>query len=385
MSRRIVGVCLLILTFALVGCEPKNKVVSDEMRPGRDKELYEEAMKKLQKERYDESRLLFNVVITSYPDSEYLPLAKLAIADSFYREGGATALEQAIGGYKDFAQYFPTHPLNCQVKLKIAHAYMRQMNAFNRDASKARQAEFQLQATLQTCQSSELRPEIDANLKQVQQVLGLHELDIARFYFNNRQAYKAAEMRLNDIVKNYPFFTYRDETLYLLGVSHIEQEQPEEAAASFTELVREIPNSEFAPEAKKYLEKLGKPIPDPSNNDPAPWRPGIRGKIGLILGHNNLTISKDGVLVSDEGQTKEEATESLQKPTDSPTGAVRARVINPNVNQATAQPDANNAGSGTPETKGGKDNADTPNEDGKKKDDQKDQKKKKSFLGGIFR
>jgi outer membrane protein assembly factor BamD len=206
MSRNVLGVLILSLAVALAGCGgAKDKVANEnEAKPGRDKELYEDAMKKLRKGRYDESRLLFNVVITTYPDSEFLPLAKLAIADSFYREGGSSALEQAIGGYKDFAQYFPTHKLNCAVKLKIAHAYMRQMNAFNRDADPARRAEFQLQATLQSCQSSDLKPEIEANLQQVQQVLGLHELDIARFYFYTNKAYKAAEGRLSDIVKNYP-------------------------------------------------------------------------------------------------------------------------------------------------------------------------------------
>ena len=49
----------------LAGCGGKNKVASDDVRPGRDKELYEEAMTKLRKGRYDESRLMLNVVITS--------------------------------------------------------------------------------------------------------------------------------------------------------------------------------------------------------------------------------------------------------------------------------------------------------------------------------
>lgn len=402
MDRRLVGICLLALAVALAGCGgAKDKVGNDEARPGRDRELYEEAMAKLRKSRYDEARLMLNVVITSYPDSEYLPLAKLAIADSFYREGGSAALEQAIGGYKDFAQYFPTHPLNCEVKLKIAHAYMRQMNAFNRDASKARQAEFQLQATLQSCQNSPLKAEIEENLKQVQQVLGLHEIDIARFYFNNRQAYKSAEGRLADIVKNYPYFTYRDEALFLLGVSRIEQEQPEEAAVAFADLVRNIPNSEYTPRAKEYLEKLGKPIPEPANDDPAPPRPGMMGKVGLILGRNDLTISKDGVLISAEGDEKEESTETLQKPTEATgaTSAVRARSVNTrtteNSAETSSEPAATGAkteaqpnGSATGEAKdAAKDGAksDTKKKDEKKKDEKKDPKKKKGFLGGIFR
>src|SRR5262245_12938336 len=111
----IIGfVSVLTMGLALTGCGPKDKVKNENTAtPGRDKELYEQASKKAEKGRYDEARLTYNVVITSYPDSPYLPLAKLAIADTFYLEGGTSNLQQAIGGYKDFAQYFPTHPQIC--------------------------------------------------------------------------------------------------------------------------------------------------------------------------------------------------------------------------------------------------------------------------------
>jgi len=406
MYRNVLGVLILSLAVALAGCGgAKDKVANEnEAKPGRDKELYEDAMKKLRKGRYDESRLLFNVVITTYPDSEFLPLAKLAIADSFYREGGSSALEQAIGGYKDFAQYFPTHKLNCAVKLKIAHAYMRQMNAFNRDADPARRAEFQLQATLQSCQSSDLKPEIEANLQQVQQVLGLHELDIARFYFYTNKAYKAAEGRLSDIVKNYPYFTYRDEALFLLGVSRIEQEQPEEATAAFTDLLTNIPNSEFGPKAKEYLEKLGRPIPTASANATpvTPDRPGMMGRIGLILGKNDLTISEDGVLVSSKGDTKEDSKKSAEKSAEATasTGTVRARVLNSGQTSAPAASAPATAPASTPAATKNPDPSkpassttsqpvqeEKPKDEGKKdetkKDDKKESKKKKGLFGII--
>ncbi len=393
MSRSLLGICLLTVAISLAGCGgAKNKVANEnEARPGRDKELYEDAMNKLRKGRFDESRLLFNVVITTYPDSEFLPLAKLAIADSFYREGGSSALEQAIGGYKDFAQYFPTHKLNCAVKLKIAHAYMRQMNAFNRDADPARRAEFQLQATLQSCQASELKPEIEANLQQVQQVLGLHELDVARFYFYNRQAYKSAEGRLTEIVKNYPYFTYRDEALFLLGVSRIEQEQAEEATVAFTDLLRNIPNSEYSAKAKEYLGKLGRPIPEAVTDAGAPERPGMMGKVGLILGRNDLSISDDGVLISEKGDAKQEVIKAAEKPAGATasTGSVRARVLNSGSNQpaAPATPPASSAT--PPDAKATEPGQATgtaqPAENATKKDEKKDEKKpakkKKGFLG----
>ena len=394
MKSSHLAILLLAGVLALAGCGPKDKVKNEnEARPDRDRELYAEAMAKLKKGRYDESRLLFNVIITTYADSEFLPFAKLAIADSFYREGGATALEQAVGGYKDFAQYFPTHPLTCDVKLKIAQAHMRQMNAYNRDWTKAKQAEFQLQATMQTCQSTPLKPQIEENLVQVQQWLGLHELGIADFYFGpNRRAFKAAESRYRDVVKNYPKFTYRDQALFRLGQSLIEQEQPEEAAQYFAELVREIPNSEFAGEAREFLEKLGKPVPEPANDDPAPHRPGKMGKLGLILGFNDLTISKAGVLIGEEGEAKEDAVERLQKPVDAigagGTGSIRANTRGPVATPAAGSESSNPAAAPEatqtrPRVTSTSDGDPKPEE--KKEEKKKDEKKKKSGLGKLFR
>lgn len=390
-SKRLV-LTILTLTLALAACGGKKTVKNEnEYKPGRDKELYSDAEKKLKKGRFDEARLLYNVVITTYPDSEYLPLAKLSIADSFYLEGGSSNLEQAIGGYKDFAQYFPTHPLTCAVKLKIAHSHMRQMNAFNRDWTPAKKAELQLKATEISCKNSPLLAQIEQNLIEVQQILGLHERDIALFYMDNRKAYKAAEGRLRDIVNNYPKFSYRDEAIYKLGVALIEQEQPEEASQYFTELLKKFPQSEFAGEAKKYLDKLGKPIPEPDADATVPERPGRVGRMKLVLGWNDLAISKDGVLVSREGDTKADEAEKLQKPIEAVggVGSVRASTKGPGTAPVpttapvNAAPAANGNGDGGAAVKA----ADKPAEPAKKanaSDKGKDEKKKKKKFG-IFK
>lgn len=367
--RHLLPLLLLGAGLLLTACGGKNKVANENSNvPGRDKELYEQASQKARKGRFDEARLLYNVVITTYADSEYLPLAKLAIADSFYLEGGTSNLEQAIGGYKDFAQYFPTHPKVCDVKHKIAHALMRQMGAYNRDASKAKQAEFQLKTALQSCQTAQARPSIERDLKDVQQVLGLHELDVARFYINTRQAYKAGESRLRDIITQYPFFSYYDESLYLLGVSLIEQEQPEEAAEYFTKLVRDFPNSEFSKPGRDYLEKLGKALPTPANDDPAPVRPSFVGKFSLILGNNGLDISKDGVLLSRSGEEKDDK-DAKARPSDvnSSTGtrAVRAST---KVNLDTPPLAAEEA---SPPAAKSADQSEKPDEKGRKKENAK--------------
>jgi outer membrane protein assembly factor BamD len=387
-----VSVFTLALALLLVGCGPKDKVKNENASPeGRDRELYLQASKKAEKGRFDEARITYNIVITTYPDSAYLPLAKLAIADTFYLEGGTSNLQQAIGGYKEFAQFFPTHPKICDVKHRIAMSYMRQMGAYNRDASMAAQAEQQLKNAELACRNSPALERVQMDLRTVQQVRGLHELDIARFYQDKRQANKAAEGRLRDIIANFPNFSYLDETLYRTGVSLVEQEQPEEAAEFFTRLVRDFSKSEFAGKGREYLEKLNKPIPEPSNDNPAPERPSFIGKFALITGHNGLEISPDGVLLSRKGQEKEEvkATVTSSESSNQPgTKSIRSTQNRPAAPEqadalpAAAGPANAEAGNGSsanqpaPEAKNGE-----PKKKDKKDKDSKNKKEKKDSPG----
>src|SRR5580693_9138243 len=53
-----------------------------------DKVLYDRAQADLKAGRYTEGRLALQTLINTYPDSEYLAKAKLAVADSYYKEGG---------------------------------------------------------------------------------------------------------------------------------------------------------------------------------------------------------------------------------------------------------------------------------------------------------
>ena len=108
--------------------------------PGRDRELFEEATKEARKDSYETARSLYSVIINTYPDSVYLPLAKLAIADTFYLEGTTSALIQAGQAYQDWVTFFPTHGLSDDVCLKMGEVEMRRMGLANRDISPARKA-----------------------------------------------------------------------------------------------------------------------------------------------------------------------------------------------------------------------------------------------------
>ena len=87
------------------------------------------------------ARLTLNTLINTYDTSEYLAKAKLAIADSWYREGGAHGLAQAEAEYKDFILFYPNMEEAAESQYKVCDIHYKQMEKADRDSSQAQRAE----------------------------------------------------------------------------------------------------------------------------------------------------------------------------------------------------------------------------------------------------
>lgn len=277
---------------------------------GRDRVLFEEAAKEVRKGRHDTGRLLFATIINTYPDSPFLPLAKLAIADSFFLEGTTSALIQAAQAYQDWLTFFPTDPLADDASLKVAEAEMRQMGLSDRDISHARKAEQRLKVLLQQYPQSTLRPTVEARLAQVQENLAMHNLQIARFYYDvkystGKGGLKGSQSRLKEIVDKYPCFSFNDEVFYRLATTYQAEEEPDEAARYYQKLVQEYPDSEFLEKAKEQLGIIGAPIPEKSVQNPCSQRKqqSFMGNLmQQVSGRADITVNKDGILISKDGK-----------------------------------------------------------------------------------
>lgn len=289
------------------GDDDKYEELTGTIAPGRDRELFELAAKEVRNNNFETGRLLFNTIITTYPDSPYLPLAKLALADSFYLEGTSSALIQASAAYQDWITFFPTDPLADDAMLKVAESEMRQMGLADRDVSRARKAEQRLKALLQQYPQTPLRPEVEQRLIEVQENLATHNMKIGEYYLNwkyktNGRGLKGAQGRFLENVEKYPNFSQLDKNLFLLGYTFQEEEEPDEAAKYYQRVVREFPDSEYASKAKEQLEVMGAavPSPDPSSVQRLPpEKPGfIKGITNEFFGVYPVTVNKNGILIS---------------------------------------------------------------------------------------
>jgi outer membrane protein assembly factor BamD len=278
-----------------------------EYQQGRDKELFVAATKEVRKNNYEVGRLLFQTIITTYPESPYLPMAKLAVADSFYLEGGTSSLIQAASGYQEWLTFFPTHPLADRVLLKIAESEMRRIGLPDREIANARRAEQKLKAFIQNYPSSPLRPLVDMRLKEVQDNLGLHNLYIGNYYYTlsvdqKKGGLKGAQSRYREILEKYPSFSFMDEALYKLAVTYLLEEETDQAARYFQQIVSDYPNSGYVEKSKEQLGIIGAKIPEPKADRNTVLPP---EKVSFITNFKNqlfgvypLTIDKDGVLMT---------------------------------------------------------------------------------------
>jgi outer membrane assembly lipoprotein YfiO len=188
------------------GSNDKYEELTGTVAAGRDRVLFEEAAKEVRKGNHETGRLLFSTIVNTYPDSAFLPLAKLAIADSFYLEGTSSSLIQAAQAYQDWLTFFPTDPLADDAMLKVAESEMRQMGLSDRDISHARKAEQRLKALLQQYPDTKLRPIVEDRLRETQESLAMHNLGVARFYYEARYnkgrgtGLKGSQSRLKEII-----------------------------------------------------------------------------------------------------------------------------------------------------------------------------------------
>ncbi len=227
-----------------------------------DKVLYTKATADLKRGRYITGRLALQTLINTYPDSEYLAKAKLAIGDSYYKEGGTAGLKQAIVEYKDFITFFPFLDESANAQMQIAMAHYRQMEKPDRDHNEAVQAEAEFQTFLEKYPNSPIVPQAEQHLREVQEVLAEGNFRVASFYYT-RAAYKASGARLLELTNRYPLYSQADQANWMLGQIYEKGEHNEIAARYYSRIVKDYPLSSLAGDAKNKLVKFGVPVPPP--------------------------------------------------------------------------------------------------------------------------
>ncbi|MGB8774565.1 MAG: outer membrane protein assembly factor BamD [Terriglobales bacterium] len=285
MRRGFIFVVLALILAFSVACTNKKSVnpLANVGSKQPDKVLFDRAMDAMKHNRFDVARMTLQTLINTYPDSEFIARAKLAVADSWYAEGGTTALQQAELQYKDFRTFFPNMPEAAEAQLKVANIHYEQMEKPDRDYTHAMRAEEEYRTLIQDYPDSKMVPRAKQRLRDVQEVLAEREFDIGRFYYL-RMSYPAAIARLKTLVERYPLYSGADETLFMIGQSYegeinVIRKNPrmnevakakmiddatKSAAEAYARIITRYPAMDRALDAKARLQALHQTVPRPT-------------------------------------------------------------------------------------------------------------------------
>jgi outer membrane protein assembly factor BamD len=240
----------------------ENPITKDTQQP--DKILYDKAINEIQRGRYDVARITLQTMISAYETSEFLAKAKLAVADTWFREGGAAGLANAEAEYKDFILFYPTLEEAAEAQEKVCRIHYSQMDKPDRDMDHALRADEECRQVVVQFPNSKFAPQAQDWSRRVQEVLAEREFRVGGFYYA-RGGFIPGANRFQALVDHYPLYSKADGALWRLGDSYAKlgPNFRDRSAQAFARIVRDYPLSSYVENAKKRLTEMEQPIPDP--------------------------------------------------------------------------------------------------------------------------
>ena len=262
-----------------------NPITKDTQQP--DKVLFDRAVNDIEHGRYEVARLTLNTLVNTYDTSEFLAKAKLAIADSWYREGGPHGMAQAEAEYKDFILFYPAMEEAAESQEKICMIHYKMMEKADRDPNNALRAEQECRTLLTQFPNSKFAPEAEQRLREIQEVLAEAEYRVGMFQYK-KGTNAAAAARFTGLVEQYPLYSSADQALWYEADSYSRMGPRfrQKEGDALAKLVKDYPLSPLADQAKKKLQSLEMPVPeaDPAAVTRMKYEMENRTKAGMLSG-----------------------------------------------------------------------------------------------------
>jgi outer membrane protein assembly factor BamD len=271
--------CCIVLTAA---CRHSGQADIATLASGSDTTLWTSASRDYEKRRYETARQYAQRLIEGFPNSQHQPVARLLLADSYFKEGGSANLVLAASAYRDFTTLFPSHPRADYAQFQVAECYFKERHRPDRDQSSTEDALREYERFLDLHPNSPLADQARERVKRCKWSLARAEHLVGYFYQRGPKSYRAAIQRYQGILSQFPDYQETDVVLYRLSECLSLAGRGAEALPYLARLLDTYPGSSLAARAKRLQARLlaapaapptplaESPAPSPS---PAPARP----------------------------------------------------------------------------------------------------------------
>jgi outer membrane protein assembly factor BamD len=235
-----------------------------------DQIVWEAGEEAVAKKDWDSARQYFRRLIDAFPQSEHQPDARIALADTYFEQGGTANYVLAVSSYREFLTLYPQHAKSDYAQFRAGESYFKQKNSPDRDQTATQQALEEYQRLLDVYPQSSLVEQAREKIHACRQELARSHFMVGYFYQRTRQAWRSAIGRYEIILSEYPDYEKIDEVLYRLSECLANAGRYAEARPHLARLQSDFPNSPFAEDAKKLEASLPPPgVPAAPANAPA--------------------------------------------------------------------------------------------------------------------
>lgn len=248
---------LVFIGLLAAGCASKDKDLDLAAFSGRsDRLVWEAGQTAVKKKDWLTAREHFRRIVDGFPNSEYAAQARVALGDTYFREGGTASYILAISEYRQFLTLFPSHPQSDYAQFQVAECFFKQKNGADRDQTPTRDALAEYERLLAAHPQSTHAPIARDRIAACRFSLARHEYLVGYFYQRTRQAFRSAIARYEALLAQYADYPHLDEVLFRLGECLVASGRDAEAAPHLQRLVEQYPSSRFSQEARRLLARL---------------------------------------------------------------------------------------------------------------------------------
>jgi outer membrane assembly lipoprotein YfiO len=239
--------------------------------------VWEAGQKAVQKKDWASARQYFKRIVDAFPQSEHQPDARLAVANSYFEEGGTANYVLAASSYHEFLTLYPQHQRSDYAQFQAGESYFKQRNSPDRDQTQTIQALEEYSKLLDIYPESRYVEQTRGRIQECRQILARSHYLVGFFYQRGRQAWRSAIGRYETILNEYPDYEKLDEVLYHYAECLAAAGRYAEALPAIGRLQTQYPKSQFLGDAEKLRASFPPSAPTgPAKLPPAPTTAGAQ-------------------------------------------------------------------------------------------------------------
>lgn len=211
---------------------------------------FKESEESMHKEEFEKARKGYQKIQEKSPDKSYDAVLMLRIADTYF---GEEKYSEALVEYQAFLNYHPVHKDAPYAQYQVAMCSYDDLTTIDRDPGPAHTVVKEMKKLIEKYPRSGYEEQANKYIAICLDWIADYELYVARFYYK-KDSYKAAAVRCEKLLKDYPGTSAEKDALYYAGLSYKELGERDQAKAKLEVLAQKYPAMKKT--AQHLIEKL---------------------------------------------------------------------------------------------------------------------------------